>query len=155
MALAGALLVPAFLSSIDFAVYAAAAVVMAVFAFSGMWSRRLRAAGFALVGFTAAAIPVLMVLAYYGIVSAFFRVTFGEVLKLGAAYTQPFALANVSPHASTFPESIRLLFDPMTQGYLLWCVVAVIVASSWPRWPRIHAGRRAVLIGTFNVANGI
>jgi hypothetical protein len=157
MAVAGVLLVPAFLSSIDFAVYAAAAVVMAVFAFSGMWRRRLRAAACGLVGFTAAAIPVLMVLAYYGIVSAFFRVTFGEVLRLGPAYTQPFALANVPPHASTFPESIRLLFDPMTQGYLLWCVVALIVAVLLAREaPRIRPRDAAlILIGTFTLATGI
>ena len=157
MALAGALLVPAFLSSIDFAVYAAAAVVMAVLAFSGMWNRCLRAAGVALAGFAAAAVPVLMVLAYYGIAGAFFRVTFGEVLKLGPAYTQPFAPANVPPHASTFPESIRLLFDPMTQGYLLWCVVAVIVAALLARdAPRIRRREAAlVLIGTFALATGI
>jgi hypothetical protein len=157
MALAGALLVPAFLSSIDFFVYAAAAVVTAVFAFSRMWNRRVRAASFALAGFSAAAIPVLIVLAYYRIFSAFFRVTFGEVLRLGPAYTQPFVVANVPPHASTFPESIRLLFNPMTQGYLLWCVVAVIVAVILAgEAPRIRRRDAALLvIGTFTLATGI
>ncbi|MFL6245988.1 MAG: hypothetical protein ACJ74H_08195, partial [Thermoanaerobaculia bacterium] len=137
------------LTSLDFAAYTFIALVVAVVRYRGPAIKN------AAIGIAAAAVPLMLILAIFGIFDDFLRGTFIETLGVGSAYTLNFF---TPPQAMTrvgaFPDVLAALLDRETFPYLFWCFAAVFVGVTVTR----RASRRLeplVIIGVFIVATAI
>ncbi|HEX6639486.1 MAG TPA: hypothetical protein VF215_00160, partial [Thermoanaerobaculia bacterium] len=139
------------LTSLDFAAYTFVALVVAV-----LRSRNRRAAATkTAIGVAAAAIPLFIVLAAFGILDDFLRGTFIETLSASAAYTLNFFTpppAMVPVNA--FPDVLTVLLDREVFPYLFWAIAAVFVGVTVTR----RVSRRLeplVIVGVFIVVTAI
>jgi hypothetical protein len=148
-AYAGAGVVIAGLTSLDFAAYAFLALVVAALRAGRPAIRN------AIAGIAAAAVPLFVVLAIFGILDDFLRGTFVETLSVGPAYTLNFFTPpEAMARNGAFPDAIAALLDRDTFPYLFWCAAAVFVAITIAR----RASRRIepfVILGVFIVATAI
>lgn len=130
LALAGVLVVPAFLMSLEFACYTALAVFIAALRWSAAWRGRLRACAYLASGFAVAAVAVGTALTLWGIASAFVRVTLREVLTNGPVYNLGFFEPDAAlRQIAKFPEVLLGIFRGETLGYVLWGVVVCLTAA--------------------------
>jgi hypothetical protein len=134
--------------SLDFAAYTFLTLVVAVL-------RNRRGLRPALLGLAAGVVPLVLILAFRGILGDFIRGTFMETLAAGPAYTltfftPPAALAKLR----AFPDVLAALLDRDSFLYLFWCAAAVFTGVTVTR----RASRRLepiVLIGVWMVASAI
>jgi hypothetical protein len=139
------------LTSLDFAAYAFIALVVAVLRTRDRRVAATRAA----IGIAAGAIPLLLILALFGILGDFLRGTFVETLGAGSAYTLNFftpppAMAKLS----AFPDVLAALLDRDVFPYLFWCIAAIFVGVTITR----RASRRLepiLIVGVFIVVTAI
>ncbi len=139
------------LTSLDFAAYTFVALVVAILRTR---DRRI-AATHAAIGIAAAAVPLFLVLALFGILDDFLRGTFVETLSASAAYTLNFftpppAMAKVN----AFPDVLVALLDRDVFAYLFWCAAAVFVGVTITR----RSSRRVeplVIVAVFVVVTAI
>jgi hypothetical protein len=136
LAVAAAVVVATFLTSIEFGVYAGVALLVAAARFHGARLRALleAAAGGAI---TAALVAIGMGLA--GILTDFFRVTFGEVARLGPVY----ALSIFEPpygfqQNRAIPEVLYTILEPSSRLYMIWVAAMIffVVAITTRRTPQ-------------------
>jgi hypothetical protein len=106
----------------------------------------------ALLGLTAAAVPLFLALAAFGILGDFFRGTFLETPAVAAAYV----LAPFTPPAliKAFPDVLAVALDPTVFLVVFWCVTAVCVGVLIARPPRRRV-EAALLIGVWSVISAI
>ncbi|MEA2237176.1 MAG: hypothetical protein QOC81_1900 [Thermoanaerobaculia bacterium] len=136
---AGALVVIAYLVSIDFGLYSAIVALFAAFR-----ARALRALG---IGVAAAAVPVLLIFAAFGFALDFIRVNVTEILGSHSAY---FA------HPMELPEPLRSpsLIHHLANGLMpiTWCVALITTCVALARSPlRARRSDGPWLIGVWMV----
>ncbi|HUR82100.1 MAG TPA: hypothetical protein VM733_15145 [Thermoanaerobaculia bacterium] len=144
------------LTSLDFAAYTFAVLVIAVARRrTGFSPSRRTEVRRTLIGLAAAAIPLLAIFAVLGILDDFLRGTFIEVLGAGPAYTQGFFVAPMALQARRFfPEALSLVLDAQVFEYLFWPMLAVFAGVTIARkWPRRF--EPLVLISVWGVLAGI
>jgi hypothetical protein len=139
------------LTSLDFAAYTFIALVVAV-----LRSRDRRAAAtHAAIGTAAAAVPLFVVLALFGILDDFVRGTFMETLGASAAYTLNFFTPPAAiEHVNAFPDVLAALLDREVFPYLFWCIAALFVGVTVTR----RVSRRLeplVIVAVFVVVTAI
>ncbi len=134
------------LTSLDFAAYTFAVLVIAA-----IRQRRWREP---LIGIAVAAIPLFAIFAILGILGDFLRGTFVEVLGAGPAYVQGFFVPPPALQARRFfPEALSLVLDAQVFEYLFWPMLAVFVGVTITRrWPRRF--EPLVLTGVWGVLAG-
>jgi hypothetical protein len=120
---AGVLLAISLLWAVEFAFYAAAALLAALAVSRG---RRARHAAFAAAGAAAASAVVAAVFASLGILGAFVRTTFFSLPKLGAGYALGFPDLPPSMNPPLIPDSLASLGDP--DAVYFWCLLFAVVA---------------------------
>jgi|GEM_PF-345275 len=127
---AGALLVLAGLMSLDFGVFSAVAVFVALFRWSAKWEERRRALLMTAGGFFSAFIPLLITLAAKGILVPFFRVPIVEFSRVTQSYGLAFPIA---PPAFTthpwLPGLLSTVFDHESFVLLAWVFIAIHTAT--------------------------
>jgi hypothetical protein len=139
------------LTSLDFAAYAFIALVVAV-----LRSRdRVTATKRTAIGIAIGVVPLVLILAIFGIFDDFLRGTFVETLGAGSAYTLNFFTPpQTMMKYSAFPDVLAALFDREVFPYVFWCFVAIFVGVTVTR----RASRRLeplVIVGVFVVATAI
>ncbi|HEU4889741.1 MAG TPA: hypothetical protein VFV49_17790, partial [Thermoanaerobaculia bacterium] len=139
------------LTSLDFAAYAFIALVVAV-----LRSRdRVVTAKHAGIGIAIGVVPLVLILAIFGIFDHFLRGTFVETLGAGSAYTLNFFTPpKAMSRVGAFPDVLAALLDREVFPYVFWCFVAVFVGVTITR----RASRRLeplVIVGVFVVATAI
>jgi hypothetical protein len=112
---AGALIVLAFLVSVDFAIY-----TTVVTAFAAMRSRSLRPF---LTGVAVAAVPVLIAFSAFGFFADYFRVTFGEIPTAGSTYI--IGPLDVPECLRTLSALIVNLDNPECLSLLVWLIALI------------------------------
>lgn len=141
-AIAGALVVIAFLFSIDFGMYSAFVAFFAVI--------RARAWKPFFIGVVAAAIPVLLLFAVFGFAIDFIRVTVSEVLGGHDVYFQKVLEI---PECLRTPALLHVL--PQCFSHIVWIVALVASAVALARSPlRAKRSDAAWLIGLWIVLAG-
>ncbi|HEX3580849.1 MAG TPA: hypothetical protein VH087_03745, partial [Thermoanaerobaculia bacterium] len=138
---AGALVVIAWLFSVDFALYSA---VVALFAAFRM--RALRALG---IGVAAAAIPLLLLFALFGFAGDFLRVTFVELPATHSAYFHyPLSL----PEVLRSPAILHHLTSDEAIYAVLWVIALIAACAALARSPfRSRRGDAVWLIAVWMV----
>ena len=131
LAWGGAGVVMAFLTSLDFGLYAGVALLVAVLCFRGM---RLRAFTFAALGFGAATAIAAIALAMAGILGDFVGTTFFDIARWGPVYAlTPFGTPAALKTTHFIPDVLALLVDRSVYLYLLWVgallFLAVVVSA--------------------------
>jgi hypothetical protein len=137
---AGAMIIIAGLTSIDFGVYTIAITLFAALRFESKW----RAIAWATIGatFTAAIASILMMIGGYFV--AFLRVTLLEVAKVGPAYVlTPFDAPPLLDRR--FPELMSAIFDSQTLPYLVWIACLLTIAVVFAQGTRGRGRRRAAI----------
>jgi hypothetical protein len=139
------------LTSLDFAAYAFIALVVAV-----VRSRdRITAAKRSAIGIAIGVVPLVLILAIFGIFDDFLRGTFVETLGAGSAYTLNFFTPPQGmARFNAFPDVFAALLDREVFPYVCWCFVAIFVGVTITR----RASRRLeplVIVGVFVVATAI
>lgn len=128
LAYAGAMVVAAFLTSLDFGFYAGVALLVAVLRFRGA---RLAALGRAFLGGTIAAIAVAIPLAIDGILLDFFRTTFFDIATWGPAYAlTPFEFPAALKATHAIPDVLAVFLDRGSWLYLLWIVALLFFVAA-------------------------
>jgi hypothetical protein len=136
---AGALVVLAYLVSIDFGLYSAIVALFAAFR-----ARALRALA---IGAAAAAVPVLLVFAAFGFALDFIRVNVTEILGSHSAY---FAHPMEIPEALRSPSLIHHLGNGLMP--ITWCVALITTCVALARSPlRARRSDGPWLIGVWMV----
>src|SRR5207253_2004940 len=118
-AYAGALVVLAVLTSLDFGAYSFITLAAAVLIARGM---RRSAAIAALAGVSAAGVVVVVALASFGILGAFVRTTLFEIVPIGTASS----LGMPPPMPLPFPDVLTQVFTP--RGFPLIALAVFLVA---------------------------
>lgn len=139
LAYAGALVVLAALTSLDFGAYAFVALVAAVLLMPR--SARLRGALAALLGVGIAGIVVVVGLASFGILGAFVRTTLFEIVPVGTASS-----LGLPPLPPAFPEVLTQIFTP--RGFALIALAVFLVALA------VLRNRVLIVLAVFVVAAG-
>jgi hypothetical protein len=139
-AYAGALVVLAVLTSLDFGAYAFITLVAAVLIARGM---RRSAALAALAGVGVAGVVVVIALACFGILGAFLRTTLIEIVPVGTASSLGMPPLPPLP----FPDVLTLVFTP--RGFPLIALAVFLVALAAVR------NRVFLVMAVFAVASGI
>jgi len=152
---AGALLVIAYLISIDLAVYSTIALAIVCITISRHLLSRLRAMKALLAGMTVVMLPLLAWLASNGILIAFFRVTITEVLLLGPVYTPGRLSLPESVHLAGVNEVLSSLRNPELVACLLWIVAVIAAASIVVRSSRSRRMNVITVIGVWIAAAGL
>ena len=127
LAIAGALLVVAFLFGIEFAVYSALVSLIAAIRMRDRRRSLLALAG----GVAAAAVPLFIVLAVLGFAGSFLRVTFTELLPAGGLYVP--APLQVPEFLRSFRGLVAAAGNPHSLLVLLWFVAVVSSAAMLAR----------------------
>jgi hypothetical protein len=128
LAYAGAMVVVAFLTSLDFGFYAGVALLVAVLRFRGA---RLAALGRASLGGTIAAVAVGIPLAIDGILADFFRTTFFDIATWGPAYAlTPFEFPAALKATHAIPDVLAVFLDRGSWLYLLWIVALLFFVAA-------------------------
>lgn len=139
------------LTSLDFAAYVFIALVVAVLRAHDRRVAAMRAA----IGIAAAAVPLMIILALFGIFGAFLRGTFVETLGAGSAYTLNFFTPPAAMgKLSAFPDVLAAMLDRDVFPYIFWCIAAVFVGVTITR----RASRRLdpiLILAVFVVATAI
>ena len=158
LAWAGACAVFAFMTSLDFGLYAGLTLLFAVTRFPG---RRWRALRDAAIGGAIVAVIFAIGFAVAGILSDFVRVTFTEVATLGPAY----ALSVFDPPAGleasrVVPELLAYFVEQTSYLYLIWVAALIFLVVALTMRMRISERRRArldtlVVLAAFVVVCGI
>ena len=126
LAFGGAGVVVAFLTSIDFGLYAGVALLVAVLCFRGM---RLRALAFAALGGAAAAVLAAIGLAMAGILGDFVRTTFFDIARWGPVYAlTPLGFPTAMSANRFVPDVLALVVDRTVYLYLLWVGALLFLA---------------------------
>jgi hypothetical protein len=102
-------------TSLDYGFFTLVTLIIAVVR-NGGWKH-------ALVGISAAAIPLFLGFAIFGIFDDFFRGTFLETPTAATAYT--LQLFSPPERMQPFPDVLTALLDREVFGYLFWCAMAV------------------------------
>lgn len=139
------------LTSLDFAAYTFATLVVAVLRARPRRPALTNAAA----GVAAGAIPLVLVLALFGLLDDFLRGTFVETLAAGPAYTMTFftppkAIENIA----AFPDVLVALLDRTVFPYLFWCAVAIFAGVMLPR-PRSRRREPLLLVAVWIVLSAI
>ncbi len=142
LAFAAAGVVLTFMTTIDFGIYTAVVLLVAIALFGVERLRALREA--AMGGVIAAAVAAIS-LALAGILTDFLRVTFGEVARLAPAYASSIfeAPAGLGTPPS-LPEVLRNFLDQTSYLYLIWIAALMffVVAVTTPQAPLSRRRRR-------------
>lgn len=139
------------ITSLDFAAYTFLTLIVAI-----LRSRDRRVAlRSAAIGIAAAAVPLFLTLAAFGILGDFLRGTFLETLAAGPAYTlnfftPPAAMAK----AAAFPDVLVSMLDRDVFEYVVWCLAALFVGVTVTRRPSRRL-EPMLLLGVWIVATGI
>jgi hypothetical protein len=147
LAAAGAMIVIATLTSIDFGAYAFAVTLFAALRFESKRSALIWAAiGAAVAGAFAS---IFMMIGGYFV--AFFRVTLTEVLRVGDAYVlTPF---DPTPALGRrFPEALTAVFDGPSIAYMGWVAALLLIAVVLARGVRPRGRRRATFDALLTIA---
>ncbi|HVT44166.1 MAG TPA: hypothetical protein VMT00_07240 [Thermoanaerobaculia bacterium] len=146
----GALAAIAWLTSLEFGLYAIAAVGFAALRFS---KERVRALAWTAAGAAAIAIPVAIYLAARGLLGHYLRTTFVEIPALSPVYNFGFPVGTAA-----FPEIvIAAVADPAVFPFVAWLIVVAALATALVLSP-IHSSRRMgplLAIAVWIVACGI
>ena len=114
------------LQSLDFGFYTFVALLVAALRFA---PDRLLAIRRTAIGLAAAGIPLVLLLAIFGILDDFVRSTFVEVLSLGPAYTMNlFTPPRPIAETPSFPELLPAVFRGDAFPYVIWCGIAIATA---------------------------
>jgi hypothetical protein len=139
------------INSLDYALYTFLALVVAVVRFQ---PKRL-AIKHTAIGLAAAAVPLFLGFAIFGILDDFIRGTFFEVVSFGPAYTLSlFTPPRSFAEAGSFPEFLPSIFRAETFPYLIWGVIAVATAVLLAR-PRRRRYEPFVIVGLWIVLAAI
>ena len=143
------------LTSLDFAAYTFAVLIVAGWRLTGGGWRWWRATRPIAIGVAAGVIPLFLVFAVMGILDDFFTGTFVEVLSAGPAYTLGFFVPPAALSARRFfPEVLSAALDPQAFEYLFWPVLAIFAGVTMTRrWPRRF--EPLVLIAVWGTLTGI
>ncbi|HUP61733.1 MAG TPA: hypothetical protein VNA69_15080 [Thermoanaerobaculia bacterium] len=130
----GALAAIAWLTSLEFGLYAIAAVAFAALRFS---RERVRALTWTAAGVAAIAIPVAIYLAAKGILGHYFRTTFIEIPALSPVYNFGFPVGTAA-----FPEIVfAAVADPAVFPFVAWLIIVAALATALVLSP-LHSSRR-------------
>lgn len=125
---AGAGVVVAFLTSLDFGFYSGMALLVACLRFRGA---RLRALGNATLGGTIAVVVTAIALAINGILVDFVRTTFFDIATWGPAYAlTPFDFPPALKANHLIPDVLAVILDRGSYLYLLWAGVLLFFAAA-------------------------
>ena len=125
LAVAGVVVVIAILNSLDFGLFALVIILIAVLRFHG---QRVRALAYTAIGGAGAAIVAFIILGIYGIAGDFVRVTLFEIAPLGAVYSLNPFITPPGLQNHHIPEVLAAVFDKSVYLFVVWALVAVIVA---------------------------
>lgn len=139
LAYAGALVVLAGLTSLDFGVYSFVALIAAVLV---MRESRRRAAVAAAIGTAAASVALAIALVSSGILVAFVRTTLVEVLPAGVTAT-----IGIPALTKSFPELLTSIFTP--RGFALLALPIFLVALT------VIRNRAVTVMAVFMIAAGV
>jgi len=140
------------IQSLDFGLYTFVALVVAAVRFA---PHRLQAIRRAAIGVAAAAVPLFLAFALFGILDDFLRGTFAEVPSLGAAYTMnPFTPPRPIAETPSFPELLTAVFRGDAFPYVVWCGIAVATAVMLAR-PRRRRRETFAIAGLWVVLGAI
>lgn len=135
------------LTSLDYALFTTLILVFAAL--------RMRAIRFAAIGLAAGAVPLVLVLALFGILDDFVRSTFAEVISLGPVYVLPPFTAPASIQATPhFPELLGAIVRPDAFLYIAWIVVVIASGVALTR-PRTRRYEPLLLVALWIVLAGI
>jgi hypothetical protein len=138
-AYAGVGVVLSFMTSLDFGAYAAAALSVAVFRFTGQRRDAIRQS---LIGAAVAATLTAIALAAGGILMPFVRVTLA-IPSLGPIYAlTPFEAPEILKTTHFIPDIIATIFDPSALLYLLWVALLIFLAVAVSSRPQPMSMRR-------------
>jgi hypothetical protein len=133
--------------SLDFGFYSFATLIVAC-----IRMRRWREAA---IGVAAAAIPLALAFAAFGILDDFLRGTFIETLSAGPAYVLNFFTPpELMKSFASFPDIFAVLLDRPVFQYLFWCFAAIFVGVMIARRPRRRL-EPLLLAGVFIVLTAI
>jgi len=109
----------------------------------------------ALIGIAAAAIPLFVALALFGILDDFFTGTFIDTLSAGPAYTLEFFTPPAAmKDINAFPDVFAAMLDRTVFPYLVWCALAIFAGVAIARRPR-RSLEPVLLIAVFSIATAI
>jgi hypothetical protein len=140
LAVGGGGVVLTFMTTIDYGFYTGIVLLIAIVRFRTLRALREGTAGVA-IGAAVAAIG----LALGGIFTDFFRVTFGEVARLGPVYASSIFEAPASLQATpSLPELLPNVLEPTAYLYLIWtaALIFLVVALTLPSLPLGRRRRR-------------
>ncbi|MGH9456574.1 MAG: hypothetical protein ACRD2J_02925 [Thermoanaerobaculia bacterium] len=142
LAIAGALLVVAFLTSLDFAAYSLVVMLVVLLRFGSSSGDRFRAMKAAALGGAIVFVPFAIVFLALGILDDFFNVTLGQVLTLAPYYNLgvPGAPAEVQSWGR-FPEVFLMATTSFGRKILGWFLAVVTFAALFSMTP-LRARRR-------------
>ncbi len=147
LAYAGFLAVVCGATSLDFGFYTTLTLVVACV--------RMRRWREATIGVAAAAVPLFVTLAAFGIFDDFLRGTFVETLSAGPAYVLNFFTPpELMAKFANFPDVFAVLLDRQTFQYLFWCFAVLFVGVMITRRP-VRRAEPVLLLGVFIVLTAI
>jgi hypothetical protein len=143
---AGAFFVVAGLTSIDFSLYTAVALLVAIALFGNSRGDKLQALKFTAFGALLAGLPAALLMLMGGFLGDFFTVSLREVATLGPVYAlPPFSAPPGFLHWRGMPEILLSFFDVSSTVYLIWIVTLLVtVAAVIVPWSAHGRKRRAL-----------
>jgi hypothetical protein len=159
LAAAGALMMLAIFTSLDFGAFALIVILVAALRFRG---QRLRALTYAAIGGAGASIVAFIALGIYGVAGDFVRVTLFEIAPLASAYAlPPYNMPPPMLGMHNVPEVLATLFNKSAYLYVVWALIAIATGAALARprrdgSPRRRARDEAILIvAVFAVVTGL